>query len=302
MHQNDGYGSMSPEPMRKPRPLREREGSQKDIAILASVPWMTFTMLMFLVAFGLYHFSALVWTMVILVAAISCATALIGAIRKRGLYFTVGLFCLAEMLMAIGIGLYIDDSCLDDYFRLSEGAEYAQVSPDMKGESYADAKIITFVEQSFIDSDNSIGYMQEGVVYCVAPIASRSTVLMQAGHFQGNATRSVGFWAIGLDCCSARGGFTCDDATNLDAHSALVYDEKEEGFDQALRMQGAANNLIADDGAKFVRWVNDASELKSDFLSDGVTIACFASIIDCVMLVSIALAFASRIPKGGVAL
>ena len=57
----------------------------------------------------------------------------------------------------------------------------------------------------------AVGYKHQNHLYCVAPVTST-----------GVTPTLVQYWAAGIDCCSTRGGFSCDDAADLEIRSAAV--------------------------------------------------------------------------------
>merc|ERR1711957_671905 len=76
-----------------------------------------------------------------------------------------------------------------------------------------DAGKITFENSAKLLTDKSIGFRLQDVDYCAAPIlAGNSTANLPRAHF----------WAVGKDCCDARGNFRCDGALDKTVHSGLV--------------------------------------------------------------------------------
>merc|ERR1712194_303862 len=103
--------------------------------------------------------------------------------------------------------------------------------------------------------------------YCVAPIVDY-------------ATTTIEYWAVGIDCCSARGNFACGDVWNPNARSAVVMIEAD-GVDAAFNSnmkhwrraaaQASAEwNLAQSKTPLFVRWVTDASAASEQYWSTGI--------------------------------
>jgi len=71
--------------------------------------------------------------------------------------------------------------------------------------------------------------------------------------------KQVDFWAIGLDCCDARGKFWCDGGEVRDAHEAVIvraFDMREEEAEQLGRSE--ARDVLGDDRDHFFLAINQA--------------------------------------------
>eukprot|EP00929_Paragymnodinium_shiwhaense_P020869 TRINITY_DN13771_c0_g1_i1.p1 TRINITY_DN13771_c0_g1~~TRINITY_DN13771_c0_g1_i1.p1 ORF type:complete len:635 (-),score=120.72 TRINITY_DN13771_c0_g1_i1:28-1932(-) len=73
---------------------------------------------------------------------------------------------------------------------------YENVDPAEDPFAKKDAGALTFTTATSIDVARSVGY-QSGQRYCVAPIVG------------GESQSTVGYWAVGADCCKHRGQFHC---------------------------------------------------------------------------------------------
>merc|ERR1719265_560521 len=112
---------------------------------------------------------------------------------------------------------------MDRYYELSSGAVYNNMRPDDPGSSFKDASIIQFAVNSKVNADQTLGYMKDGTVYCVAPIQGRTL------------SANPNFWAVGKDCCDERANFHCDKATDPNARQAIRV-SSDGDFDTAIRM------------------------------------------------------------------
>lgn len=123
---------------------------------------------------------------------------------------------------------------------------------------------MVFVDEARVDSQLSMGY-KDGGLYCVAPVMDEVTA------------SEVGFWAVGQDCCSARGNFVCDDAWNTDARAAIVVRQDDslfgagifERYMKAVRQAEAAYEITASAHPVFVRWVLNPSEVQANYQREG---------------------------------
>lgn len=155
-----------------------------------------------------------------------------------------------------------------------------------------------------MDSARSVGLRVFGHTYCVAPIVA-----------QDGAGASVQFWAVGLDCCAARGRFECDAADGGAARGGVVVHAPEEGEEARsrsilaprifhegyLRAVSAACSLYelqSADSPVLMRWVSDSSAVLIPWLATTLLVWLVSSVAYC-MLISLAWRAASR--KGGAA-
>merc|ERR1719253_1607017 len=123
----------------------------------------------------------------------------VGFGRDKSIHLAVGLLCLTACCIGSSIGLFIYDSYGVTFWQLQGGAEYEHVSPASKGSNFADAQVLHFMPDAFVDTERTLGYMEAGTVYCVAPVA--------AAKFSS----APQFWAAGKNCCDMRGNFKCGD-------------------------------------------------------------------------------------------
>merc|ERR1719440_250388 len=80
---------------------------------------------------------------------------------------------------------------------------YHGVYAQQPSAAFQDASFLNFANGTVVDGSKALGMKDPAggaSVFCVAPVADRTS----AGRYD--------FWAIGVDCCGVRNGFTCDDA------------------------------------------------------------------------------------------
>merc|ERR1719161_641458 len=101
----------------------------------------------------------------------------------------------------------------------------------------------------------------------------------------------VEFWAIGVDCCPARGDFSCDDAWDPKSKSGIVmlgaeseggssagkqgfglkfWDSPREYYLQAVREAEAAYSLKSTTKPVLLRWVRDPQAIQDDYWRSGI--------------------------------
>lgn len=168
---------------------------------------------------------------------------------------SLGSLCLAGCVGGFLMGSHIRSGWMNDYWRLGRGASYINVLASEPARGHLDATMLSFAEGTRIDLSRSFGYMEGGgygTVYCAAPILDTTALTGQR----------VEYWAVGTNCCAARGQFQCDDATSDQAHGGVVLpvsSQDQEGLRQAIEGAERQYDLVSSRGYALVRWVNDPS-------------------------------------------
>lgn len=159
----------------------------------------------------------------------------------------------AWLAVALGAvtGLHADESSMNQFLAITFGREYENVLASTPGAAYSDAGKMFFASSSKVDTDRAIGF-QEGTVYCAAPIVDEN---------QGR--NAIAFWAIGYDCCDARGKFECGDAGNskvrggVRAPPDVLFSEDTGLFLKAVQQASAVHNLDIDEDVVMLHWVEN---------------------------------------------
>mmetsp|Transcript_25407 Transcript_25407/g.75631 ORF Transcript_25407/g.75631 Transcript_25407/m.75631 type:complete len:832 (-) Transcript_25407:16-2511(-) len=189
---------------------------------------------------------------------------------------------------------------------------YAGVQADASQARYSDAGKIYFSQNSSIDVDKSIGFVYDEVTYCAAPIlpsaaAPAAPAALFSKRHQGRASQAtdlavdraisreeavpaapafVDFWAVGRDCCDARGGFKCFKDGELNANSGVVlrdssehglFDDMHRGF--LLAVAAAADNydLPVPVTPMLIEWGHNLNALKRKWLTHAISVILFTS-------------------------
>jgi len=234
---------------------------------LVLVPWLFYAAVSSMFAFGYHMASEVIWaTFVILLVGSSLFTMLSS---EQPLNRYLGILSFAGILVGGCVGFSCYELQLAHFWFLNDGHVYTNVLPSDPAAGYVDAGKLLFTEDSRVDTSRSLGY-QDGNTYCVAPIMDDSD--------HGD----VEFWAAGVNCCSSRGNFVCDDAFEPEARggaiirsvSALSSDVRDK-YALAVRQAEAAFEIASTPDPLFVRWVQDPQLLQDDFwhVGCGVIIA-----------------------------
>jgi len=168
-------------------------------------------------------------------------------------------------------GMNAEESYMSQFYAITFFSEYENVLASTPGAAYSDAGKIWFAESSKVDIAKSIGF-KEKMVYCAAPILDKN---------QG--FKSVAFWAIGFDCCDAKGNFKCgasDSARGgVRAPPDGIFAQDNGKFRKAIAQSAAVNGLEVDEDTILLHWVEDPDHeartkfftaLGADFIGAGL--------------------------------
>lgn len=101
------------------------------------------------------------------------------------------------------------------------GQTYGEVdaSRTMPG-SIRDAGVVIFDKNSTVATSMGARYLEGTIYFCVAPIVKDGL--------------GGGYYAVGKNCCTAAGEFTCGDVVNPNVRSSLVIGAEADKYQQAL--------------------------------------------------------------------
>lgn len=117
---------------------------------------------------------------------------------------------------------------LDMFISRQLGQTYEGVTPDdTYPGSIRDAGVVIFDEKTTVET-KMWAKIQEGLItYCIAPILRNGL--------------GGGFFAVGKDCCTDSGGFTCGDVADPSVKSSIVLAQETEKYAAALQLLEAAH-------------------------------------------------------------
>lgn len=187
------------------------EQREPGTATLIMIPWLIFLIGTVLFAFLYTIFPVLVWVVLLGCILAGLRWMVLGAWGGRIGTTTLGIACVIACVLSTFVGLYTNERFLEEYWRLERGNVYNNVLPSESAMAHDDAAVLIFTEGTIIDTSRASGYKAPGGIQCVAPI-------LNAIDFDGR----VEYWAVGNNCCHARGDFACDDALNPAARSGIV--------------------------------------------------------------------------------
>jgi hypothetical protein len=165
---------------------------------------------------------------------------------------TVAISCLIAIAFGTFLGVYNYDTYAIFPQFYQNTRKYTNVVSSESSGAISDAGRIIFNPLTRVDVNKSIGYISErGTYYCVAPIMDPSK------------QPRIQYWAAGIGCCTAKGGFRCDAARNAKAGAGVrVFDNngwfepsRFSYYDKA-RLKAEAEYYMQSVGEPmFVRWV-----------------------------------------------
>mmetsp|Transcript_57689 Transcript_57689/g.137238 ORF Transcript_57689/g.137238 Transcript_57689/m.137238 type:complete len:312 (+) Transcript_57689:103-1038(+) len=259
-------------------PRKRRRGVFRplDFFIVVALPWMVFVLCLAMFAIAYHNLSLVCWCTAGTCLAVALLILFVGARQDRQVQLVLGMGCTVAVVLGVLIGSWVYRSFLKEFYSIESGASYHNVSPAEPGAAHADATTIEFQEGTRVNIASSAGFHREGIVYCAAPI--------QAGLIE---IKPPQYWAIGHDCCEARGGFVCGDVSDSTARQGVVLRldndvQKQQNYMQAARIASEANALGPVDASNpptFVRWVANYEDLTGHLWWKALTIVEVSAVI-----------------------
>mmetsp|Transcript_106843 Transcript_106843/g.212156 ORF Transcript_106843/g.212156 Transcript_106843/m.212156 type:complete len:300 (-) Transcript_106843:104-1003(-) len=246
-------------------------GRRYDLLALALGPFFTFGVVCLLFA-TVFHWAPGLVCIAVIASLIACIVHYQqhnAEIHGSPLRSQLPVQCGVAICLSTVTGLLAYEVYISQYWALSESHIYANVLPSEAAAGYADAGKLVFGDEAHVDVMHALGY-KTGHVYCVAPIRDESM------------SSSVQYWAAGVNCCGARGSFTCDDAWDARARSALVIQSEDSHPEYALAVKQAeaAFGISSIQNPAFVRWVLDPEAVQLNFWRVGTSILLLAVLFD----------------------
>lgn len=220
------------------------------------------------------------WVVLTLVITLA-KSGLVWKFLVRRWLSSLGLFFAFGSLSGFTMGLYAYYSCLLPYLRYADSEKHTNVAAGEPALRFADAGMLTFSPGSNVDVTRAVGYMsaKAGARMCVAPVMDLSM----------GAQDPINFYAIGTNCCGWRGSFTCDDAGDPEARSALLELDMNtivspwtawlwqdpvtsDGFQAALKLQEAVYGTKAAAHVRLLHWAREPHTMQHGYLTAAVQV------------------------------
>eukprot|EP00933_Yihiella_yeosuensis_P079014 TRINITY_DN9107_c1_g1_i2.p1 TRINITY_DN9107_c1_g1~~TRINITY_DN9107_c1_g1_i2.p1 ORF type:complete len:331 (+),score=55.23 TRINITY_DN9107_c1_g1_i2:127-1119(+) len=166
------------------------------------------------------------------------------------------------------------------YFHYRDAPTYANAAASQPAGIFADAGALSFSTNTFVDVSKSVGYMSadEGVIVCVAPLIDSSMP----------PESEVNYYAWGINCCSFRSHFMCDDSADVTAKASLVKADvagmrnpwiaswfatppSDNSLEKAIAMQQAVFGGPEKRGMHlFVSWLKSPTDKMTQYLDEAI--------------------------------
>jgi len=243
------------------------------LTILIVVPWLLFCWCLVL-GLVLRHYSAAATFVLIGICALSSGAMLLLWIQgqRRGpiSFLIMGILCLIAVTAGCVTSVYGWNRYWRQFWWTQTGFRSSATSALTPAAARADYAVLNFwndnVSSTFndtrVDHSKAAGY-KDTDYYCVAPVLAPASA--------GAEIVRVNFWAVGINCCQRYGGFTCDDAREWDAATAIVMLNggmpcptcNVDKFQKAVAKAEAAHGLVSVEGAVFIRWASASTNLEA---------------------------------------
>jgi len=256
---------------------------------LAVIPWVVFLGSCLLFA-TVYH--------VLPVIPISFFAIGLGALVFQGIRgwsskntWLTSVSALSIMALCISsvLGLVVNEMYIGPYLHYDRSPDFTNVLASDSAAGMADAGKLVFADDVALDSVRALGYKEDGTVYCVVPIIDTET----SGPSVAPNVNQVQFWAVGTNCCGARGAFNCDDTFNVKARSGLVlpdsmFHDSRAKFLLAVKQAEAAFNIISAKEPLFVRWLLNPEQAQANMRIAGACTVLIACVVYLVLSIIVA--------------
>eukprot|EP00747_Dinoflagellata_sp_TGD_P164393 gnl/TRDRNA2_/TRDRNA2_184279_c0_seq1.p1 gnl/TRDRNA2_/TRDRNA2_184279_c0~~gnl/TRDRNA2_/TRDRNA2_184279_c0_seq1.p1 ORF type:complete len:303 (+),score=64.31 gnl/TRDRNA2_/TRDRNA2_184279_c0_seq1:150-1058(+) len=262
-----GQASNWPQPNAKGKPRRSRT---MDVLISIALPFLIFFLITCLFLFGYHDLRVLCWVIIGACVVLALLFACIGTVNRHPVFLALGFLCLAACIVGVTIGLFLDCQYLDRFYQLDRGVEYKGVDATMSASYTGDAAIVTYKNDTFVDDWRTIGYIDEGNVYCVAPVVK-----------PGKYYATVEYWASGINCCEKRRNFDCGEARNGGDMLAIVQKDEDDlkAFRKAIKEAESVYGVKAGNGTQIVFFVNDVQEVLNNIWNEAAMVAFAACVV-----------------------
>eukprot|EP00747_Dinoflagellata_sp_TGD_P163699 gnl/TRDRNA2_/TRDRNA2_182665_c0_seq1.p1 gnl/TRDRNA2_/TRDRNA2_182665_c0~~gnl/TRDRNA2_/TRDRNA2_182665_c0_seq1.p1 ORF type:complete len:409 (-),score=76.91 gnl/TRDRNA2_/TRDRNA2_182665_c0_seq1:363-1589(-) len=179
----------------------------------------------------------------------------------------MGVLCCVAVIIGLLAGTVVYLKHLIFFYSYDDFQHYTNVIASQPSPRFADASMLYFASSTRLDTSRAVGYKASdtGTTFCVAPIVDSSLGLEQ----------DINYFAVGIDCCAARGHFVCDGAASEATASLVVLnpdmvfepitawlvnrfsDFPKEDYHRAIELDEAVFGMHAADKIQFLRWTPD---------------------------------------------
>jgi len=254
----------------KPRGAKRRN-RLADVTVSVALPWLVFFLILSLFLFAYHDMRLLVWVLVGLCVCLAGLFMTLGFYGRHPVFVAIGLMCLLSVSLATAVGSWLHSHYLVRYWELEKGSVYKDVDPLTEPELTTDAGIITFVANAFVDDSRTLGFVADGGIFCVAPVAVPPYY-----------SDKVNYWAVGTNCCQSRSGFDCGSSRELGTLSG-VPELAGPRYSEAVAEAAAVYGLTSSQGAQLLSFADNPQQVITEMWDDTLTVALLAILADLVI-------------------
>lgn len=257
-------------------------------ALLIFISWVIFTVNLVLFALYFRHLKVLAYFVFLCCMTVAFYFVAVWAwdSRRRPKYWLyLGVLCVMACFMALALGLYIYYFYTIEYWVHSEMEFYTGISASLDPGAVPDAGMIEFSSDSYVDTTQSAKMVEKGKTYCVAPVIDSAST-----------STSIGFWAVGTDCCSEFNSFTCGDASDGNARGGYRHfdinpfvSDENEFYEEVAERTAVTYNYNLPSSLIFVTWVGDLDSHNQSYWSQAVEF--WVILFCCYLLVTVITTF-----------
>mmetsp|Transcript_73372 Transcript_73372/g.159102 ORF Transcript_73372/g.159102 Transcript_73372/m.159102 type:complete len:285 (+) Transcript_73372:109-963(+) len=259
---------------------KSRRGRANHLTVAIALPWLIFFLVTLLFLLTYHELPALVWCLVVLFVLLSALFFGLGIVARRPIFMALGFVCFVSVALSTVLGLWLEDQYLARYYQLEGGAEYKDVDPAVIGNKTVDAAVIRFKNGTFVDDRRTLGFINDGSIFCVAPVCT-----------PGKYMKEVQYWAAGRGCCQQRTNFDCGSAREYGQFASLTLEPTEEMALAVLEAE-AVYGLNSSATAQLVSFISHPHTVMSDLWEEALSVAVVACMLDLFLCVSAGLIIA----------
>lgn len=248
----------------KPSWLKLRQAVCGDLPDLL-LPWLFFALIFWAFAMQYYHNEFLAWLSLGVALVLSVAFVFL----SEGLpWQIIAVFCFLTTVLAGVLGFTAFSTYMRTWYLYGAGTQYFNVYPNEDPGAKVDAVQIHFSAGAHIDWAKSAGY-RSGDLYCAAPVVGLDSVpgSNNTQPLGAAAPKTVGFWAVGRNCCAPRGKFRCAMENGRYSKRAdggfVVMDDivdwqVYQAYESAVTLAAGTYGLALPSKPMYVQWSNNA--------------------------------------------
>lgn len=243
---------------------RDRKDSARSILVVIPVLMFVWELLIWMMVQHISTNSCWLITMTLAITS-GCAVMLwyLGIRWGSVSLLSLGGLCLVAVILGTGLGRQGWDNSWQEFWWMNIGQQLIESTAATPAAARSDAASLSFLNDTTtsVDASQSAGF-KDTDLYCVAPIMSPATAGAEYGR--------VNFWAVGINCCTKYGVFTCDSAREASGGYGIVQLQggypcpscNVDKFRKAVSKAEAMYGLVSAPDALFVRWVEHPGRAK----------------------------------------